>query len=238
LVNERQPFFNVPGVVTAVLTLCIAMFAWLALSPEASADWWTLALGFIPMRYDDGIAPEIPGGRPAEATSFVTHMFVHASPAHLLLNGAWLLAFGGAVAKRSGTVRFLAFFLLCGIAGAATFLAFNPHGTSPMVGASGAISGMMGGTMRFLFSALEEGPWRLREAPREIPLMPLGKALRHPRVILTTVLWLGLNALAVLGFGGPDTGGAGIAWEAHVGGYIAGLLTFGWFDRPLPPREG
>ena len=67
---------------------------------------------------------------------------------HLLINSAWFLAFATPVARRIGPVRFLAFFLLCGVGGALLYLPFN---SAPMVGASGAISGLMGAAMRFLF---------------------------------------------------------------------------------------
>jgi membrane associated rhomboid family serine protease len=102
-----------------------------------------------------------------------------------------------------------------------------------MIGASGAISGLMGATMRFLFNALDHGGFRrLREAPQSVPLMPLEQALTDKRVLLATAIWLLLNVVAVLGIGAEFAPG-GIAWEAHVGGYAVGFLTFGAFDVQL-----
>ena len=101
----------------------------------------------------------------------------------------------------------------------------------PMVGASGAISGLMGATMRFLFTAVDgRGLAALREDPRSAPLMPLATALTDQRVVLVTIVFLFANILAVFGLGSVGT--SGIAWEAHIGGYFAGLLTFGFFDAP------
>ena len=98
----------------------------------------------------------------------------------------------------------------------------------------------MGGTMRFMFSAIDDGGFRqLREAPRTVRLMPLGEALTDRRILATSALFILLNLLAIFGFGGAQSPG-GIAWEAHVGGYIAGLLSFGLFDAPMPrpqPKE-
>jgi membrane associated rhomboid family serine protease len=220
--------FNVHNSVLAVLG---AMVAVQLVRMGLSADWdtWlTLALAFIPARYS-GFAAMLPGGDTATVTSFVTHTLVHGDWVHLGLNAAWLVAFGGAVANRIGTVRFLLFFCLCAIAGAATFLAFNPGAMVPMVGASGAISGLMGATMRFLFTAVDgRGLAALREDPRSAPLMPLGAALTDKRVVLVTLVFLVANILAVFGLG--SVGESGIAWEAHIGGYFAGLLTFGLFD--------
>jgi len=227
-VNQHEPMFNVHNSVLAVLG---AMVAVQIVRMGLSADWdtWlTLALAFIPARYS-GFAAMLPGGDTATVTSFVTHTMVPGDWVHLALNAAWLVAFGGAVANRIGTVRFLLFFCLCAIAGAATFLAFNPGAMVPMVGASGAISGLMGATMRFLFTAVDgRGLAALREDPRSAPLMPLGAALTDKRVVLVTLVFLVANILAVFGLG--SVGESGIAWEAHIGGYFAGLLTFGFFD--------
>jgi membrane associated rhomboid family serine protease len=221
--------FNVPGSVLAVLGLLIAVHVVRSALPEVWDSWVTLALAFIPGRYA-GYAEEIPGGLVASVTSFLTYAVVHGDPLHLAVNSAWLLAFGTAVAGRIGAVRFLLFSAFCAIAGAAVFLIFNPGLMAPMVGASGAVSGLMGGTMRFLFSALDAGGLRgLREDPQRVPLMPLGQALTDRRVLLVTGAFLVANLLAAIGLGGVVVGG--IAWEAHLGGYFAGFLCLGFFER-------
>ena len=233
--NQHEPMFNVQSSVLAVLGAMVAVHL---VRMGLSADWdtWlTLALAFIPARYS-GFAAMLPGGDTATVTSFVTHTLVHGDWVHLGLNAAWLVAFGGAVANRIGTVRFLLFFCLCAVAGAATFLAFNPGAMVPMVGASGAISGLMGATMRFLFTAVDgRGLAALREDPRSAPLMPLRAALTDKRVVVVTVVFLVANILAVFGLG--SVGESGIAWEAHIGGYFAGLLTFGFFDAVQTTRS-
>ncbi|MEO8421349.1 MAG: rhomboid family intramembrane serine protease [Hyphomicrobium sp.] len=233
--NQHEPMFNVQSSVLAVLGAMVAVHL---VRMGLSADWdtWlTLALAFIPARYS-GFAAMLPGGDTATVTSFVTHTMVHGDWVHLGLNAAWLVAFGGAVANRIGSVRFLLFFCLCAIAGAATFLVFNPGAMVPMIGASGAISGLMGATMRFLFTAVDgRGLAALREDPRSAPLMPLGTALTDKRVVVVTAVFLVANILAVLGLG--SMGESGIAWEAHIGGYFAGLLTFGFFDAVQPDNS-
>ncbi len=229
--SRHEPMFNVPGSVLAVLGLLVGVHVLLTALPETWAAWWTVALSFIPARYD-GYAGSIPGGTVAEVTSFLTYAAVHGDLFHLGINCAWLLAFGGIVAYRTGPARFLLFFAACAIAGAATFLVFNPGLMAPMVGASGAVSGLMGATMRFLFSALDtDGLRALREAPQQVPLMPLGRALTDRRVLLVTGAFLIANLLAVLGLGGVPAGG--IAWQAHLGGYFAGLFCYGFFE-PAP----
>jgi len=231
-VSRDEPMFNVPGSVLAVLALLVAEHALLANLPNEWSTWLLLALAFIPARYS-GYASALPGGDLAAVTSFLSYAVVHGSILHLGFNSAWLVAFGGAVAKRVGAAQFLLFSAFCAVAGAATFLALNINLMMPMVGASGAISGLMGGTMRFLFSATDGGGLRaLREDPESVPLMPLARSVTDPRVLVVTGTFILANILAVLGLGGVSTGG--IAWEAHMGGYFAGLLAFGIFDRKRP----
>jgi membrane associated rhomboid family serine protease len=223
--------FNVPGSVLAVIGVLVAVHVVRVSLPEAWDAWLTLALAFVPARYA-GYANEIPGGDVASVTSFLTYAVVHGDFFHLAINAAWLIAFGGAVANRIGAVRFLLFSAFCAVAGAAAFLAVNPGLAGPMIGASGAVSGLMGGTMRFMFSALDaDGLRSLRENPQRVPVMPLVRALADKRVLLVTGAFLLANILAVFGLGGVSAGG--IAWEAHLGGYFAGLFSFGFF-APAP----
>jgi membrane associated rhomboid family serine protease len=230
--QRHEPIFNVPGAVVAVLVVMIGLHALRQLLPEPADQQLVLSLAFIPARYS-GYAAQLPGGDLAAVTSFVTHMAVHGDVTHLLFNSAWVLAFGGAIALRTGGARFLVFALFTGLAGASTFLVLNPGLLAPVVGASGAVAGLMGGTLRFMFRGLDLGGVRmLREAPGEVPLVALRDTIADRRVQLSTALWLLLNALAVIGIGTGEGRGA-IAWEAHIGGFLAGLLTYGWFDRPV-----
>src|SRR5262249_32794118 len=114
------------------------------------STWLTALLAFIPARLG-GLADDLPGGHVAIFSSFVTHLFVHGDLMHLLVNSAWLLAFATVVARRTDTLRFLAFFMLVGAAGALFFTAVNGFKLTMLVGASGAISGLMGATFRFIF---------------------------------------------------------------------------------------
>ncbi len=204
---------------------------------ELQDAYVVLGLGFIPARYDSTSLVAFPGGTIADVTSFVTHMFVHGDWVHLLINSAWLLAFGTPIAQRIGGVRFLLFSMVCGIAGALAFLALNPGLAAPMVGASGAVSGMLGGLLRFMFSALDYGGVSgLQGGGRHVPLMSLGQMLRDRRAVLTITIWVALNFVFSLGIDGIAEPGS-IAWEAHLGGFFAGLLLFGLFDRPMPKAE-
>jgi membrane associated rhomboid family serine protease len=235
-VSERQPIFNAPGVVVAVLGALLAVFL------ATDADWGLLPSGtrarlfvllaFFPDRLGEA-AGALQGGRLAAATQFVTHIFVHGDFTHLAINAACLLAVGTPVARRLGAVRFLAFFLLCGIGGALLYLPFN---AAPMVGASGAISGLMGGALRFLIGPLTDGnPEPLASKAARADLLSLCDTLTDRRILVGVGAWIVLNFAAAQAL--PEVlDGVSIAWDAHVGGFFTGLLTFGLLD-PRPPRS-
>jgi membrane associated rhomboid family serine protease len=234
--QHREPIFNVPGVVLWLLAAMFAVHLLRSLLSPAEGFWLTEALAFVPGRLV-GSARELPGGQVAIVSAFLTHLFVHGDLTHLLINSAWLLAFGTPVARRIDTARFLAFFFLCGIAGALLYLAVRVAGGDaliPVVGASGAISGLMGAAFRFLFRGIERSKG-LRDIG-SVPLMSLKETLRDRRVLLTAAVWTALNGLQAWGAVGL-TAAAGIAWEAHLGGFYAGLLLYGSFE-PCTNRGG
>jgi membrane associated rhomboid family serine protease len=227
---RHEPIFNVHRTVLALLAVLVLIHAFRSLlSPEEDL-WLVLAGAFIPGRYGP-LAVDLPGGETALYTSPFTHMLLHGDWRHLAFNSAWLLAFGGAIAERTSTVRFALFFVLCGLGGAAAFYVANADLMQPMIGASGAISGLMGATMRFLFPALDSGGFRqLREAPRTVRLMSLRETLTDRRMVILSAILVVLNVLTIVGFGGAQNSG-GIAWEAHLGGYLIGVITYGFFDN-------
>lgn len=229
--RERQPIFNAPAVVVALLAAFVAVHLVRSFLSEAADERLIQLWAFDPARLRGDGLPAPAGGLVATVSQFVTHVFTHGDLAHLLINSAWFLAFATPVARRIGHMRFLAFFLLCGVGGALLYLPFNE---APMVGASGAVSGLMGAAMRFLFVPLSERNIdALAGEGHQPPLMSLAAALRDKRVIVVVAVWTLLNL--VFAWAAPYLlGERNIAWEAHIGGFFTGLLTFGWFD-PIPP---
>jgi membrane associated rhomboid family serine protease len=225
---KREPLFNVPTVVIAVLALLALIHAvrTLLLS-DAQDQELLLAFAFIPERYDASVVPggALPGGFGAEIWTFVSYSLLHASWTHLGVNALWLLPFGSAVARRFGTVRFLTFFAATAAAGAALHLATHA-----------------GAAMRFAFQ--RGGPVGLIRGEDEqayrVPAITLTGMLSDARVLIFLAVWFGINIL--FGVGSlPLTGGdEPVAWQAHIGGFLAGMLLFSLFDpapEELPPDE-
>lgn len=236
-----EPIFNVPRAVVLAIALMLGVQIVRDLLPDEADVTLLLALAFIPARYA-GAAPELPGGYLTAVTSFVTYMVVHGGWVHLLVNVAWMLAFGTAVARRIGGAKFYAFSILCGIAGALLHLVFHWGDMAPVVGASAAISGQMAGALRFIFGA-KQSPWERSPDFVNAPLLSLGETFRDKRILLFLAMWIALNVY--FGLSAVMVRGAegNIAWEAHIGGFLCGLLLYGFFDErrvqdaepPAPP---
>ncbi|MGH6739328.1 MAG: rhomboid family intramembrane serine protease [Bradyrhizobium sp.] len=234
---------NVPAVVLALLLALCAVHAvrvWLLPDELDRVLVWSLA--FVPARYDmsaltDGL---LPGGRGAEFWTFFTYALIHADLTHLGVNGIWLLAFASPIARRFGTWRFLAFFALTVATGALAHLVTHPGDLAPTIGASAGVSGTMAAAARFAFEP--GGPLdrrRFEGDPDRVPAAPLLVALRNPRVLVFLAVWFGLNLLFGLASWNILAEGQTVAWQAHVGGFVGGLLLFSVFDPvgrpPLSP---
>lgn len=237
LVN-REPLFNVPTVVVAILALlALIHFVRVTLLSDQGQLEFLYTFGFVPARYGESpLVGALPGGTGADIWSFVTYSLIHADWVHFGVNAIWLLPFGSAVARRFGAWRFLAFYAVTAATGAAMHLATHVGEDVPMIGASAAISGTMAAAMRFAFQ--RGGPlglWRnTDEDAYRVPAIPLRRVFTDMRVLVFLAVWFGINILFGRGTL-PITSGSdqAIAWQAHIGGFLAGLLLFSWFD-PVP----
>ena len=226
--SGKQPMFNIPISVVAAALALVALHIVRVSLPADAGFTMLLALAFIPGRYA-GPTPDLPGGEWSDVTSFITYMFVHGDVTHLAINTIWMLAFGSAVAKRIGDFRFVTFSLLCGIAGVLVHLALHFGELVPVVGASAAISGQMAGAIRFMFGS-SRSIVPLPQNLATVPLAGIRETLTNPRFLMFLGVWVALNLLFGLGGFQLNGSGGGIAWEAHIGGFVCGLFAFGIFD--------
>jgi membrane associated rhomboid family serine protease len=234
-VNAREPILNVPAVIVAILAVLVVIHAVRVFFLSTEAELEVLLLfAFIPGRYSGQFAGMLPGGLPGDIWTFFTYSLLHADLTHLALNGVWLLAFGTPLARRFGALRFTAFFLVTAAAGALVHLLVHRGQLVPVIGASAVVSGTMAAAIRFAFQ--QGGPlaaWRGEQATYDVPAAPLSQALRDRRIVLFLVVWFGLNLLFGLTSWTLTGAEQPVAWEAHIGGFLAGLLLFAVFD-PVP----
>jgi membrane associated rhomboid family serine protease len=228
--RSREPAVSAP----LVVWLLIAALVGIELSHEylwaGASDAVFYTYGFVPARYSAAFlaAHHIdPGSIADRAIPFVSYMFLHGGLAHVAVNCVWLLAFGTIVARRLGPLLFLLFFVVCGVLAVVTHLALNWGSVEPVVGASGAISGLMAAGIRMLDMS---APWN------RDPARPLAPILSR-QVLSFTAFWTAANVLAGVTGLGAGPGVQLIAWQAHLGGYAAGLVLIGLFDRFRPVRD-
>ncbi len=231
--GKRQPAINAPGIVIAGIVSFVAVHLYRNWLDYDALVNFLLTYAFFPARYGGGAdltGISFPGGIAGDTWTFVTYVFIHADWSHLIVNSIWMLAFGSAVARRMPAGSFVVFSLLCGGLGATATLFYHWGELVPVVGASAAVSGQMAGAVRLIY-AEPSSPFSMTadmttRRPATIP-----ELFRNPRALLFLGIWAVINY--VFGVGavliGPEAGT--IAWEAHLGGFAAGLFLFGLFDR-------
>lgn len=254
--DRREPLFNIPAVLLVLLAVMAAIQLWQGTLSLTAKETLISRFAFVPGRMTFALDPvgvvqrvaawgasNDPSERRKMALaslflgrggvdlwSLVSYAFLHGGWTHLGLNGLWMIAFGTPVARRFGTFRFLVFMAVAAIWGAIAHWICFPFGFIPVVGASAAVSGLMGAALRFMFCSI-----RTVEDQRTVPPLSLIDVFRNRRALSFIAVWFVTNSLFGAGsvaFGLTD---APVAWQAHVGGFVAGLVLFPWFDPAPPP---
>jgi len=215
--STHQPFLRAPASVLGLIGVLIATHVGRVLAPASVSDWILNNLALDPIRYRFDAPVTIVG----RILPLFGYIFLHANATHIAVNCVWLLAFGPIVARRFGSVAFVLFFLLCGLAGALCYVAINWGLDVGVIGASGAISGLMGAAIRMM---------NVRQPYLNIATLPL-LPIFSSQVLGFTGVWLVVNLITGIMGLGLNGQIASVAWEDHMGGYIAGLFLAGVFDR-------
>ncbi|MBV9420239.1 MAG: rhomboid family intramembrane serine protease [Alphaproteobacteria bacterium] len=211
----NPPAFNAPASVLILIAVLVGAHVVRTLLPAHTSEeiLYTYALDasvyFRPASWFQRVVPPF------------THMFLHGGYFHLAVNCVWLLAFGPVVARRFGGPVFLLFFVLCGLAGAAAFVLLAWGDVVGAIGASGAISGLMGGAIRMM---------RINQPYLNVATLPLEPLFSRP-VVMFSAVWLAINFVTGIFVIGAMGTVEAIAWQDHMGGYIAGLLLAGPFEQ-------
>jgi membrane associated rhomboid family serine protease len=243
-VGDRLPTRTIPYVNIALIVVNFLLFFYeLTLNTQApfgrpsELDLWFQDWGTVPACLTDslGLKPDVDpralavlcNGDRTLLTPF-TSMFIHAGWLHILGNMLFLWVFGDNVEDALGHLRYLVFYVVVGLAAAAAQVALNMNDFVPMVGASGAIAGVMGAYLVMYPQA------RIAVV---IPFFWFLGAPYVPAVALIGV-WFLMQLMSGVGSIGYATGGGGgVAWWAHIGGFLAGLLLVSLFRRGRPPRR-
>lgn len=199
-----EPMVNAPWPVVAMTVSIIVLYF-----VQTRFPFVVEALAFSPIMLLDG-----------QYIGLISSQFLHGGWAHALMNAAFVLAFGAPVARflgprSTGAVAFFLLYILCGVLACLGFAAFHWGQDAPMVGASGAASGLMGAAARLIGGHGRVGPLFSQ------PVTGMGGA------------WILVNVIMAFTGGAliPGAGDAGVAWEAHLTGFAAGVLLiapFGW----------
>lgn len=209
--RDDNPVRGIPVVTIALILACMAVYLWqLSLSPSARLNAINL-LGFMPALLFGGAELE---GEPwvSPIGAIFTAMFVHGDFFHLAGNTLYLWIFGDNVEDRVGRGRFLAFYLICGALAALAQALPDMRSTVPMIGAGGAVSGVLGAYVVLY--------------PRASVLIALPFLLLRVRALLVLVVWF-LAQLASSLMAEP--GAAGIGFTPHVAAFIVGAVLIRWF---------
>jgi len=213
--RDDTPTTLAPVVTVAIMALCVLAFLWqLSLGP--AIEYAILRFGVTPALLF-GASPPHPLAVPP-AVTVLTSMFLHGGWMHLLGNLLFLWIFGNNVEDAMGHVRFFLFYLACGTVAVLAQALPAPDSTIPMIGASGAISGVLGAYLLLYPHA------------RVLVLVPLGvlTQLVHLPALLVLGLWFGLQLVSSV-LADPDA--PGVAFGAHAGGFVAGLVLVSIFKR-------
>lgn len=209
--TAREPAFNAPWPAVAIAAAILVLYALQSLgNPEGPI----LKYGFSPSELSEGRW----GG-------LFTALFVHGGWPHALLNGLGALAFGAPVARLlgmdgRGVLSFFGFYLLAGAVANLGFALVHPGSPALLVGASGAVSALMGGASRLVDRRRFAGG-------------PVLAPFTSRTVAAMAISWLLINAVMAFVGLGAVSGDAPIAWEAHIAGYAVGLFAIGPIARAL-----
>lgn len=201
---------NLPPTVLFLIGINVLIHVVRLLLPDAFDQRLVIQFGFIAGAYTGDAGPTAVEPL-ALLVAPITYQFLHASWMHLGVNMATLAAFGAPVERVLGGRRFVLFYLIAGMVAVFVHVLFFYDSPDPVVGASGAISGLFGGV-----------------------LILMRRVGRLPSLIPIALIWIGLNVFFGIVGGTPGAGGDPVAWSAHIGGFLFGLAAIRLFVPPAP----
>jgi len=214
--KDDNPTRTVPFVTIALIAANSVVFIYQLLLPREASSAFVSSMGVIPAELTQA-AMHDPQRLVHAGMTLFTAMFVHGGVLHVALNMLYLWIFGNNIEDVMGHVRFLVFYLVCGLVASFCQVAASPGSTIPMIGASGAISGVLGAYL-IMFPAAR--------VQTLLFFVFFIRVVSIPAIIVLGVWFL----LQLLNIGPTDTGG-GVAVFAHIGGFVTGVALIAGFRR-------
>src|SRR2546429_736597 len=227
-IKDSVPSRSVPVVTRALILINVIVFFFELMVPQQSIEQMFYLFGVVPARFTHLDWAAYVGFPVDNYWPILTHQFLHGGWFHIIANMWTLWIFGDNVEDRMGPGRFAIFYLACGVIAGATHLLTNPDSTVPSVGASGAIAGVLGAYLLFFPTV------------RLVVLLPIFffPFFFEVPAIFYLVFWFFINLFSgAAALAGPQQVG-GIAWWAHIGGFVRGRLlcrVFGHRRRQFQP---
>ena len=217
-IHDENPIAIIPVVTYAVLVACVGVFLWQITRSPDQQQIIVYALGAIPAVLLGGV--ELGGDIamvPDKAT-VITSMFLHGGWMHLIGNMLFLWVFGNNIEAAMGHLKYAMFYILCGIAAFLAQALPDPVSAIPMIGASGAISGILGAYLC------------LYPRARVLVAIPIiFRAIKLPAMVVL-IVWFGMQLFSSI-TAAAEPGGGGVAFGAHIGGFVAGMVLVGLFKK-------
>ena len=251
----REPLFNLPRLIVIMVALLVGIHAVISVLDQGTELGLIFGYGFVPGAWTLWLFPGaeerildqilVNGAVDPRAAALVrmgliehpnslfgplTYALLHGSWSHVLLNVFWLAAFGTPVLRRLGEARFLVLCAVTAFAGAGAHWVTNLHDFTPMVGASAVVSGMMGAAAWFVFARSPFGGGLIDAHAHLRRRETLAEMVRNQRTMVFFGIWFALNLLFGVGAAPLGITEGGIAWQAHIGGFLAGLILFPRID--------
>jgi len=221
-IHDNNPTEINPVITIGLIIICILVYLWQTSLGQELGVAIVYSLGMIPAVLFNGteLSSEL-YIVPAEVT-VLTSMFMHGGFMHLAGNMLYLWIFGNNIEDCMGHIRFIIFYLLCGSAGALTQAIMDPGSEIPMIGASGAVSGVLGAYLLLYPHA---------KILVVVPIIIIIKTFRVPAMFVLG-LWF---AMQLISSASTVPGEGGTAWWAHIGGFVAGMILITFFKHPDVP---
>ncbi len=224
--QDNVPSRTYPLITVLLIGVNLLVFLYELSFPQDQLAGFFEMNGLVPSRIQElGARPLSTGLAVTRGTFF--SMFLHAGWLHLIGNMWYLWIFGDNIEDRMGHLRFLGFYVVCGVAASLTHVAFHSESSVPAIGASGAVAGVLGA---YLIS------YPFARILTLVPLFIVWPVIQLPAIVVLG-FWFAVqlvNGTAGLAEAGAEA--AGIAWWSHIGGFLAGLLLVGFLARPETHR--